>query len=129
MRVYLPRIRDLSTQAPLRKSRFMRPIRPAEIDLGQAASHSPMLLQAPNPSRSACFTIDRARVVRSGCPCGSRPRCAILAAVNSAAEPLGQAAAQAPHPMQAAASIDDSASRLRIGMVLASGALPVATLT
>ena len=43
-------------------------------------------------------------VSRSGWPCGSRPRWVTLAAVNSIAEPFGQAATQAPQPMQAAAS-------------------------
>ena len=51
----------------------------------------------------------------------------ILAAVNSIGEALGQAATQAPQPMQAAASNASSASFLGTGMALASGAAPVLT--
>ena len=40
---------------------------------------------------------------------------------------LGQAATQAPQPMQAAASMAASATGFGIGMRLASGAAPVAT--
>ena len=47
-----------------------------------------------------------------------------MAATNSIAEPLGQAATQAPQPMQAAASIARSAWSLATGMSLASGAEP-----
>jgi len=43
------------------------------------------------------------------------------------AEALGQAATQAPQPMQAAASMARSASVLGTGMALPSGALPVGT--
>src|SRR5579884_2280799 len=98
-----------------------------EISLGQAAMHSPWLVHAPNPSASICATICTTRVARSGCPCGSRPRCATLAATNSIAEALGQAATQAPQPMHCAASIASSASRLGTGTAFASGALPVRT--
>src|SRR5512140_1754307 len=45
------------------------------------------------------------------------------------AEAFGQAATQAPQPMHAAASIDDSASGLGTGIALPSGALPVETET
>jgi hypothetical protein len=47
--------------------------------------------------------------------------------VNSIAEAFGQAATQAPHPMQAAASIAASAASLRIGIAFASGAPPELT--
>ncbi len=60
-------------------------------------------------------------------PCGKSARCAILAEVNSAAEAFGQAATQAPQPMQAAASKAESASGLGTGSELASGAVPVRT--
>ena len=43
------------------------------------------------------------------------------AATKSMAEPFLHVAAQAPQPMQAAASIDSSASACEIGMALASG--------
>ena len=49
----------------------------------------------------------------------------ILAAVNSWPALLGQAATQAPQPMQAAASMAASAAVLGTGMRLASGAEPV----
>lgn len=52
-----------------------------------------------------------------------------MAAVKSIAEALGHAATQAPHPMQAAASIAMSASALGTGMALPSGAEPVETPT
>ena len=69
------------------------------IILGQASWHSPYSVQPPNPSTSMRSTIRRARWSRSGWPWGRRPRWVTLAAVNSEAEPLGQAATQAPHPM------------------------------
>src|SRR5207253_1557631 len=47
-----------------------------------------------------------------------------LAAVNNIAEAFGHAAAQAPHPMHAAASIERSASCFGIGIEFASGAEP-----
>ena len=50
-----------------------------------------------------------------------------MAAVNSMAEAFGQAATQAPQPMQAAASMARSASALGTGIALPSGALPVGT--
>src|SRR5665647_3966835 len=43
------------------------------------------------------------------------------------AEPLGQAATQAPQPIHEAALKDSSAFSLSIGITLASGALPVFT--
>ena len=48
-----------------------------------------------------------------------------MAATKSMAEALGQAATQAPQPMQAAASMARSAFSLGIGMALPSGAPPV----
>ena len=51
-----------------------------------------------------------------------------LAAVNNAAEEFLQVATQAPHPMQAAASIAASATDLGIGIAFASGAVPVLAL-
>ena len=51
-----------------------------------------------------------------------------LAAVNSIAEPFGQAATQAPQPMQVAASKAASASAFGTGMACASGADPVGAL-
>ena len=43
------------------------------------------------------------------------------------ADPLGQAATHAPHPIHAAASIANSAFGFEMGIVLASGAAPVLT--
>jgi hypothetical protein len=51
----------------------------------------------------------------------------ILAAVKRLAAPLGQAATQAPQPIQAAASNAVSATNFGIGIRLASGAEPVST--
>ena len=65
------------------------------------------------------------RESRSGWPCGSRPRWVTLAAVNSIAEPFGQAATQAPQPMQVAASNAWSAFVFGTGIAWASGAVPV----
>jgi hypothetical protein len=48
-----------------------------------------------------------------------------LAPRNSEAEPLGQAATQAPQPMQAAAVKARSAFGLGTGVACASGAEPV----
>src|SRR6267378_1936315 len=95
------------------------------MSLGHAAMHSPWLLHAPNPSASICATIPTTLVSRSGWPWGRSPRCDTFAATNSMADALGQAATQAPHPMQAAASIARSASRFGTRSELASGALPV----
>src|SRR5947208_16943635 len=95
------------------------------ISLGHAAMHSPLLVHAPKPSAAICATRFTTRVERSGCPCGSSPRCDTLAATNNIAEALGHAATQAPHPMHAAASIARSASHLGTGIEFASGALPV----
>src|SRR5581483_9887957 len=53
-----------------------------------------------------------------------RDRCETFADAKSITDPFGHAAAHAPHPMQAAASIDKSASCLGIGIEFASGAEP-----
>ena len=50
-----------------------------------------------------------------------------FAAVNNIAEALGQAATQAPHPMQAAASNARSEESLGTRIAFASGAPPVGT--
>src|SRR6187551_2040998 len=97
------------------------------MSFGHAASHSLWLEQWPKPSASICATILRTRSARSGAPCGSSARCEILAAVNSAAEAFGQAATQAPQPMQAAASKASSEASLGTGKELASGAAPART--
>ena len=52
-----------------------------------------------------------------------------MAAVNSEAEPFGQAATQAPQPMHWAASIAVSAASLGMRMAFPSGAQPVGALT
>ena len=67
------------------------------------------------------------RLSRSAWPCGSSPRWVILAPRNSEAEALGQAATQAPQPMQVAASKARSALSLGTGVAWASGAAPVLT--
>ena len=69
----------------------------------------------------------RTRPYRSGCPWGRKPRWDTLADMKSIAEALGQAATQAPHPMQMAASMEMSASVFFMGVALASWALPVRT--
>src|SRR3954463_6941432 len=69
------------------------------------------------------------RRYRSGCPCGRRPRGDTFAAVNKDADPFGHAATHAPQPIQAAAPIAASAAGGATGTELASGALPVFTLT
>src|SRR5699024_1570460 len=106
-------------------SRSIREIRSIWMPLGQAAVHSPIWVQPPNPSASCWATMSSTRVCRSGCPCGSMPRWATFAAMNSEADPFGQSATQAPQPMQVAASNAASASVLFTGMEFASGAVPV----
>ena len=64
---------------------------------------------------------------RSGRPWGSSESCATLAAVNNMAERFGQAATQAPQPMQVAASKALSAADLVTGSACASGAAPAFT--
>ena len=96
----------------------------ALISAGQTASHSYVLVQLPNPSASITLTIRSTRLSRSGWPCGRNDRCETFAAVKSMADRFGHAAAHAPHPMQAAASIARSASCLGTGIEFASGAEP-----
>ncbi len=103
----------------------MRAMNSTRMPLGQAASHSPWLVQVPKPSASICATMSRTRSQRSGWPWGSRASCETLAETKSMAEAFGQAATQAPQPMQAAASMARSAFSLGTGMALASGALPI----
>src|SRR5215472_7820009 len=88
------------------KSRFIRAITSNWISFGHTASHSPILVQLPKASALAWATIAKARVSRSGWPCGNRPRCEIFAPVKSAALAFGHIATHAPQPMHAAASID-----------------------
>ena len=70
----------------------------------------------------------RTRRSASGLPWGRSPRWVTLALTKSMAEPFGQAAAQAPQPMQAAASMALSAMVFEIGTELASGADPLRSL-
>ena len=86
-------------------------------------------MQFPNPSASICRTMLSTRSVRSGCPCGSKARCETFAEVNNIAEAFGQAAAQAPQPMHAAASIARSAWCFGTGIEFASGAEPARAAT
>src|SRR6056297_890125 len=97
------------------------------IPLGHSASQAPVLVQFPKPSASILATIFLARSLASICPWGSRARWDTLAATKSMADAFLQAATQAPHPMQVAASMDKSAFFFGTGVVLASGALPVLT--
>ncbi len=100
-----------------------------EISFGQTAWHSPSFEHMPKPSASICSTMRTTRRWRSTCPCGSRARCVIFAAVNSAAEAFLHDATQAPQPMHCAESIASSAIGRAMGMALASGAAPVFTET
>src|SRR6185369_7636341 len=106
-------------------SRLRRWMFATEISLGQTASHSPSLEQAPNPSFSICATMASTRRARSGWPWGTSVMWLILAPTKRTAEAFLHAATQAPQPMQAAASIAWSATSFGIGMRFASGALPV----
>jgi hypothetical protein len=65
------------------------------------------------------------RFSRSGMPCGSKAYWLTLAATKSIAEALGQAATQAPQPMQEAASMAFSALSCGMRIELPSTALPV----
>ena len=76
---------------------------------------------------SILATIAFARRAASTLPCGNRANWLTLAETNSIAEPFLQAAAQAPQPIQAAASIAKSASALGIAIAFASGTPPVFT--
>src|SRR5207237_7036657 len=64
------------------------------------------------------------RRVRSGSPCGKSARCETFAAVKSIADAFGHAAAHAPQPMHAAASIERSDACFGTGIEFASGADP-----
>src|SRR5882724_993965 len=121
--------RSTYSPAPARKlaraySRFNLAMKLALISAGQTASHSYVFVQLPKPSASIALTIFRARLARSGSPCGKSARCETFAAVKSIADAFGHAAAQAPQPMHAAASIERSASCFGIGIEFASGAEP-----
>src|SRR5206468_13046843 len=105
-------------------SRFSFEIKLALISAGHTASHSYVLVQLPNPAASITCTIFSTRLSRSGCPCGKSDRCETFAAVKSIAERFGHAAAHAPQPMHAAASMARSESCLGIGIEFASGADP-----
>ena len=105
-------------------SRFNFAMKLALISAGQTASHSYVLVRFPKPSASIARTILTTRLVRSGSPCGNNARCETFAAVKSIADAFGHAAAHAPQPMHAAASIERSASCLGIGIEFASGADP-----
>ena len=104
----------------------MKAMKSREISLGQASKHSPWLVHEPKNS-SMTSTMDSVRLHRSAWPWGSRPRWPTLAEVKSWAAELGQAATQAPQPMQAAASKAWSAAALGTGVRLASDAAPVFT--
>ena len=103
----------------------MRAMTSMLIRFGQASSHSPCHEQLPNDSASICSTIPATLRLRSAWPGGRSPRWAIFAPVNNAAEALGQAATQAPHPIQAAASMAASALYFGTEDAFASGAAPV----
>jgi hypothetical protein len=105
-------------------SRFNFAMKLALISAGHTASHSYVFVQLPKPSASMARTIFNTRVVRSGEPCGNSDRCETFAAVKSMADAFGQAAAQAPQPMQAAASMARSAAGFGIKIEFASGAEP-----
>ena len=107
----------------------MRAMFSTEMPFGQAAMHSKWLVQLPKPSASMACTMESARCSRSGAPWGSCARCATLAATNSMAEALGQAATHAPQPMHAAASMARSASGFGTRIALASWAAPACVAT
>ena len=100
-----------------------------EIFLGHSASQAPVLVQFPKPSSSILATIAFARRVASTRPCGSNANWLTLAETNNMADPFLHAAAQAPQPIHAAASIAKSASSLGMAIALASGTPPVFTET
>ena len=72
---------------------------------GHSAAHAPVLVQLPKPSSSILATIALARAAASTLPCGKRANWLTLAETNNIAEPFLHAAAQAPQPIQEAASI------------------------
>src|SRR5699024_1795679 len=110
------------------RSRLSCEIVSSGIPTGQTAAHSPMLVQPPKSSSSCWLTMLTTREARSGCPCGSMPRWVTFAAVNSMLDAFGQAATQAPQPIQVAASNARSASVFGTGLAWASGAVPVGAL-
>jgi hypothetical protein len=65
------------------------------------------------------------RFLRSGCPCGSKPRCDTLAARKREADAFLQAATQAPQAIQAAAAKEASAFSFSTATELPSTAFPV----
>src|SRR5262245_55258005 len=105
----------------------MRAMLDREISFGQTASHSPMFEQPPKPSESIWATIRCTRLWLSGWPCGSKANLDTKAPTNREADPVGQAATQAPQPIQDAESIAASATDLGTNTALASGAPPVLT--
>src|SRR5699024_2623779 len=111
------------------RSRLSREIVLGGISVGQAAVHSPILVQLPNPSASCWATMSSGRLCRSGWPWGNDPSWVIFAAADSVAAAFGHPATHAPHPMHVAASNAWSALSLLTGMLLASGAAPVGALT
>ena len=105
---------------------FIRAMNSTLISFGQAASHSSWLVQLPKPSASICATMLTDALGPLGLALRQQRRGGeTLAATNSMAEAFGQAATQAPQPMQAAASIAGSASSLgtgnRVGVGRAAG--------
>ena len=98
-----------------------------EMLFGHSDSQAPVLVQFPNPSSSILATMAFARRAASIFPCGRRANWETLAATKSIAEEFLQVAAQAPQPIQAAASIASSAAGLAIGIAFPSGnAIPIA---
>src|SRR3954469_21994533 len=112
-----------STKAAERYSLFKRAILLSRISFGQVSAQAPILVQDPKPSLSCWGIISITRVLCSGRPCGNKARCDTLAAVNSIAEALGQAATQAPQLIHIAAPNELSAFSFSIGMALPSTAL------
>ena len=95
---------------------------------GRAGSGESISFLDVEPQRRRRHALRR---VRSGVPeylgnafCGKNERCETFAAAKSIADPFGHAAAHAPQPMHAAASIARSASCLGTRIEFASGAEP-----
>ena len=95
-----------------------------DISFGHSASQAYVFEQFPNPSLSIWVTIFKALLLASTSPCGNKDKCETLAETNNIAEALGQAATQAPQPMQAAESKAVSAVSFSIGIAFASNSLP-----
>src|SRR5918994_39464 len=88
------------------------------ISLGQAAAHSPMLVQPPKPSWSCCAVMSTTRLHRSGWPWGSSPRWVIFAPRKSEAEPLRLAVDhQRAHAADALATVGVERDRLLAHLV------------